>query len=346
MKYRLSALILAAALVLLCASCGPAAEEASAPIPSLEVTPTAALPPTPGPTSDPSPALTGLAEELCAVVEDYFSLKRDAVNGVELPAELADTGQGRDAIARAEVMRAFHRERGTHIVSIETELRDFIVRWTQGSSAMVSVYQWTWVNYNGTGADQPATDKMGWGYPHDVTLEQNGSGVYEVVRDRSGEYEETGYESELCQVSTNYDWLGEGYACTSEALGIRVEFPPEWDACFTFEEEEVEGLLQSGGSGQVINLVSLSGDREYGTTFARIYWVPKGEEGAGTDSEELVTLWASDEGAYVCEIRQLDLDPNPGAGDPHPDYEAIRAAYETVRDGILNREWELDVLGQ
>ncbi len=347
MKKRLIPALLAAAL-LLCASCVPVAEV----IPAL--TPTAASAPeptpTPAPTAEPTPALTGLEGELQAAVEDFFALKRDAVNGVDIPRELADSRLGREAAARAAAMRAWQEEQAIHIVSIETELRDFLVRWVKDDAAQIGVYEWTWVNYNGDSGDKPATDRMGWGLPHDVTLTRNGGGVYEVTRDRSGEVEETNYKSELCAVSTNYDWLGNGYAYMSEKMKIRVEFPPEWEQYFTFEEKEVEGLLRSGSSGRVIELApesALQDGPDCDTAFARIYWLPKGEEGADPDGKVTVTLWGSDEGEYVCEVpatHQPEPDPNPGAGGPHPEYGELRAAYETVYSGILAREWEIDVL--
>lgn len=344
MKKRLFALTLAA-LLLLCGACTPAAEVTPSPTPALEVTPTPTPEPTPTPTVEPSPAPTGLEGELYAAVEDFFDLKRDAVNGVEIPAELANTDQSNDALARAEAMRAYWEEWGTHIVSIETELRDFQMRWVKDGSAMVSVYEWTWVDYNGTGKDDPATDRMGWGYPHDVTLEQWSNGTYHVKTDRSGEFEDTNYKSKLCMVSENHKWFGSGYSYTSEALGVRVEFPPEWEQYFTFEEEEVEGLLRSGKSGRVIRLASefvFEDDPEYDTAFARIYWVPKGDEGFVWNDETLVTLWESDEGAYICEVNtmlQLNFDPNPGVGGPRPEYAEIRTVYETVQNGIFAGEW-------
>ena len=356
MKHRLSVPILIAALILLCASCIPFPVETSTPTPTLETasTPTVPSTSTPEPTVEPSPALTGLAGELYAVVENFFSLKRDAVNGVDLSAELADSYLGKEAAARAEAMRAYHEESGTYIVSIETELKDFIVRWIQGSSAMVSVYELTCINYNGKSKDLPATDKMKIGILHDVTLEQNGNGVYQVIRDRSSEYEETNYESELCVVSTNYDWYGNGYAYLSEEMNIRVEFPPAWEKYITFEENDVEGLLRSGKSVRVINLTSgfkLEDNQEHNTTFGRIYWVPKDDERRNTDHGALVAvkLWESDNGAYICEMNtmlQIEFDPNPGAGGPYPEYEEIKTIFETVQSGILAGEWGLEVWRQ
>ncbi len=296
-------------------------------------------------------APTGLIEDLKAAVDVFFSLKRDAVNGVALPAEAAGSPLDREVTARAQAMRANYAAQATYLISIETELRDFTVRWVQGAAAMVSLYEWTWVNYNGTGEDQPATDRMGWGFPHDVTLTRNANGVYEVTRDLSAEFWETNYQSELCAASDNYDWLGQGYAYTSETMGVRVEFPPEWKDYFTFEEETmVDGFLQSGRPCPVIKLASafvLNDDPTYDTTFARICWVPKGDAVANVDGKIFVTLLASNEGAYVCEvnvIHQLDFDPNTGVGAPRPEYKEIRAIYETVQNGILDGHWWFEVL--
>ncbi len=294
--------------------------------------------------------LRDLTGELEAAVMDWFSWKRDAVNGVALPPEVADSPLGREVTARAQVMRANYAAQGTYIVSIETEYRDFAVRWVEGDAVMVSLYEWTWVNYNRTGEAQPATDRMGWGFPHDVTLTLGDSG-YTVTRDLSAEFEETDYQSELCQVSDNYDWLGQGYGYTSETLGVRVEFPPEWKKYFTFEERViVDGFLQSGQACPVLELASafvLNDDPTYDTTFARIFWIPRGDAVAGGDGKTLVTLLITDEGAYVCEvnvIHQLNFDPNTGVGAPHPEYKEIRAIYETVQNGILDGRWWFETL--
>lgn len=68
---------------------------------------------------------------------------------------------GGEAIRRAKAMRAYWEEWGVYIVSIETALQNLQLKRFQDRHAVISVYEWTWVNYNWTGKDDTATDRMG-----------------------------------------------------------------------------------------------------------------------------------------------------------------------------------------
>lgn len=272
-----------------------------------------------------------LASELMAVALDFFALKRDAVNGVALPPEVADLPLGWELTARAQAMRAHHAAKGTHIVSIETEYEGFVVHWVQGNAAMVSLYERTWINYN-NGQGEEATDRMGTGRWHDVAL-TCGDGGYAVTRDASREIEDTNYQSQLFPVSDKFNWQGQEYICMSDAVGVRVEFPPEWEDYFTFKV--TDAFLQSGQPCPVLELVPTisASDPTLDATLARIFWLPRGDAAAGGDGKILVTLLVTDQGAYVCEVNTaLSSALGPEDGE-------LRTICETVQNGILDCQW-------
>lgn len=343
MKKRLFALTMAA-LILLCASCAPAAETTPTPTPTMEVTPTPTATPTPTPelTPTPSPTPMSLEEELYTLVKDYFDLRRDTVNGVEIPSSLANSYQRGEAAARAEAMRAYWEEWGVHIVSLETELKDFQMRRVRDDSAVVSVYEWTWVNYNGTGKDDPATDRMGWGYTHEVTLMRWGQGTYDVATDRSDEFKETNYKSGLCMVSENHDWSGSGYSYTSEAMGVRVEFPPEWAELMTM----VEGKwTYEGEKRPCIDLMGSWDSEDPFSCIGTIFWKPKTDAySVFEDDGWTITLAETNEGKYICFLEGMNRLRWSYYEEEAPYYPERDNAFITVQDGITVGEWEIEIL--
>lgn len=131
---------------------------------------------------------------------------------------------------------------------------------------------------------------------------------------------------------------GEGYSYTSEDLGIRLEFPPEWEEYFTFWPWRKNDFL-SDAKGTPSDILVLKPKLPAGSppyealsfSFAQIYWVPTGYSGpeASPDSDVSVTLAETDRGKYVCLFNGRQL------AEDHPDLSEVHTAYGTVLDGIL-----------
>lgn len=134
-------------------------------------------------------------------VNNYFTMRRDAVNMRNVPISLSETdfGQAQDALMRAETMRSFWEEWGVYIVSVETELRDYQVMETEeDGTVQIGVYEWTWINYNGKDETEEPTDRMGFGTTHLLTCVASGDGGYVVIKDVSGDSEMSHYGSDIC----------------------------------------------------------------------------------------------------------------------------------------------------
>ncbi len=155
-----------------------------------------------------------------------------------------------------------------------------------------------------------------------------------------------------------HEWSGDGYSYTSEALGIKLEFPWGWDSYFTIEETQKVDFLYyfsdkdgwgdvAEGSTTVLELVpKYKSPLLLGTeTFGSIYWMPEGTaDSASANSGTTVTLWASDEGRLVC---WMDTMPQNLIGDltiDDTERMATFAMFEAVQNGIKDGRWEIELL--
>lgn len=153
-----------------------------------------------------------------------------------------------------------------------------------------------------------------------------------------------------------HEWSWIGYSYTSEALGIRITFPTEWQNYFDIVEEE---HIKNGMVDQDRNPVE-----PYVTTSLRLYpkgfileiedadgnWVPmylasigfipKGQYVDG-DVDGGCDLLETEEGTYVCGMwRMLGLWYEPGISADGAKFAIINE----VQGGIMDGRWEIELL--
>lgn len=154
------------------------------------------------------------------------------------------------------------------------------------------------------------------------------------------------------ETASAHSWSGYGYSYTSETLGIRIEFPPEWKYYFGFTEEESEIYFvmdQDGNSrdGLVDSTIKLY---PKGVTFngesplATIFFLPKGMT-LDPPGGAVVALTETEEGTYYCEMDTMlimwHLPEYEAGGDQ---VAAEFAILESVQGGIQDGRWEIEVL--
>jgi hypothetical protein len=137
-----------------------------------------------------------------------------------------------------------------------------------------------------------------------------------------------------------HTWKGSGYRYTSEALGITIEFPPEWEGIFDIIE---------GNGGFSLNVFPRPRDPERdpisGYMMGNIGWIGftnvRDKEALVNSRDWPITphtvLYDENDGfVYMYHSHA----PQVGYGESEEDME-IYVRYHTVYDGIINGEYEI-----
>lgn len=166
-----------------------------------------------------------------------------------------------------------------------------------------------------------------------------------MTEDRSDEFEETNYKSPLYMVSETHDWSGCGYSYTSETLGVRVEFPPEWEELMTMTEGE---WICNGETRPCIDLMGRWDGKDENRYIASIYWRAKTDPyrdfGAFEQNRGHITLAETNEGYYDCCLYGLYPFEHVMAGAPEDKQEERVSTIYNIQMGIQFGEWDLKIL--
>ncbi len=147
-------------------------------------------------------ALTPVGFELrsypLTAISEYFDLREQMLSGRTEDRLLTTVSQRMkaDAAAWADSYLSLWERNSLFPASVQIScsVRDLAFG-ADGKTATAAVYEWVWVGYNGTGRDDPATDEMGFGVDHKLTLTKGDGGEWVVTADgyEDGPY---GYASE------------------------------------------------------------------------------------------------------------------------------------------------------